>query len=143
MKILINVVHPAHVLYTKYVYLNLKKKGHDVLYAARDREVTLALLDSFHASHLVVSKKSGFVKEAIVMLFGLLKLRFTFRPDFIVSAGGSLAPFISWLTRTKSLLWSDSEHSTIMNLLSHPWSTKSLTSKSYRMGFAFSGFLKD
>ncbi len=143
MKVLFSAVHPAQILDTKNVYLKLKEQSHQVRYAARDREVMIALLDSFNADYVVISKKGSFLLEAFIMLFGLLKQIIRFRPDFIIAVGGSLAPFAGWLTRRKILHWSDSENSLMMNFLSHPWTTKSLTSKSYRMGYRFSGFLKN
>jgi uncharacterized protein len=143
MRVLFNAVHPAQILDTKNVYLKLKEKGHQVRYAARDREVMIALLDSFDADYVVISKKGSFFREAFVMLFGLLKQIILFKPDYIIAVGGSLAPFAGWVTRTRTLHWSDSENSLMMNFLSHPWTTKSLTSRSYRMGYRFSGFLKN
>jgi len=118
MKILISVVHPAQVLDTKHVYLKLIQRGHEVLYAARDREVILSLLKSFGANYQVISKKSSYSKEMFKMFFSLLKIRFRFKPDFIIAVGGSFAPFVSWLTGVKCLHWSDSEHSKMMNFYS-------------------------
>lgn len=143
MRVLINVVHPAQILDTKFVYLKLKERGHSVKYAARDREVMIALLEAFDADYTVISKKRSFLLESFIMIKGLLKQILSFRPDYIIAVGGSLAPFTGWLTRTRTLHWSDSESSAMMNFLSHPWTTKSLTSRSYRMGHPFSGFLRN
>ena len=143
MNILINAVHPAQILDTKNVYLRLKERGHKVLYTARDRQVMISLLDAFDADYQKKKKKGSFLKEAIIMLYGLIRTILAFKPDVIICVGGSLAPFAGWLMRKRTLHWTDSEDSRMMSFLSHPWSTKSLASKSYRMGFAFSGFLKN
>jgi predicted glycosyltransferase len=45
MKILFEVTHPAHVHFFKHTIWNLKDRGHDVFVEARDKEMTLDLLD--------------------------------------------------------------------------------------------------
>ena len=44
MRILIDIGHPAHVHYFKNFNVQMKSKGHTILFVARDKEVTIELL---------------------------------------------------------------------------------------------------
>jgi len=47
MKILIDMGHPAHVHFFRHAIAELEAKGHSVKVTARDRDVTIALLEAF------------------------------------------------------------------------------------------------
>lgn len=47
MRVLFDVVHPAHVHLYRHLQAELLAEGHEALVVARDKEVTLALLDAY------------------------------------------------------------------------------------------------
>jgi len=44
MKIIIDIGHPGHVHFFKHAAWELKKRGHEILFSAREKDVTLTLL---------------------------------------------------------------------------------------------------
>ena len=53
MKILFDMGHPAHVHFFKNTIWELEKKGHQVKVTARDKDVTIALLEAYGIAHVV------------------------------------------------------------------------------------------
>lgn len=47
MRVLFDIVHPAHVHFYRHLHASLRADGHETLIVARDKEVTLPLLDAF------------------------------------------------------------------------------------------------
>ena len=54
MRVLIDISHPAHVHFYRHLVSELEHLGHSVAIVARDKEVTLALLDAFGLDHVTV-----------------------------------------------------------------------------------------
>jgi predicted glycosyltransferase len=54
MRVLIDIVHPAHVHFFRHLIGELRSGGHHVAIVARDKDVTLDLLDGFGLDHLTV-----------------------------------------------------------------------------------------
>jgi hypothetical protein len=53
MKILIDMGHPAHVHFFKNTIWELEKRGHQVKVTARDKDVTLKLLEAYGIPYVV------------------------------------------------------------------------------------------
>ncbi|MFP5321026.1 MAG: DUF354 domain-containing protein, partial [Acidimicrobiia bacterium] len=51
MRVLFDIVHPAHVHLYRHLHAELTAEGHDALVVARDKEVTLELLDAYGIPH--------------------------------------------------------------------------------------------
>ncbi len=52
VRVLFDIVHPAHVHFFKYLHADLVAEGHETLVIAREKDVTLALLDEYqHPVH--------------------------------------------------------------------------------------------
>lgn len=51
MRVLFDVVHPAHVHLYRHLHAELRASGHETLVVARDKEVTLDLLRAFDIPH--------------------------------------------------------------------------------------------
>ena len=47
MKILIDIGHPGHVHFFKHAVWELQKRGHEVFFSAREKDVTLLLLEHY------------------------------------------------------------------------------------------------
>lgn len=58
MKVLFDIVHPAHVHFFRHLRAELVADGHEALVVGRDKDVTLDLLDAFDIPH-VVHGRSG------------------------------------------------------------------------------------
>ena len=53
MRILIDMGHPAHVHFFKNAIRSLEERGHSVKITARDKDVTLALLEAYGFDYVV------------------------------------------------------------------------------------------
>lgn len=53
MRVLLDIVHPAHVHFFRFLRAALEADGHETLVVARDKDVTLALLAALDIPHLV------------------------------------------------------------------------------------------
>lgn len=59
MRILFDIVHPAHVHFFKHMITGLRARGHDALIVARDKDVTSRLLDALGFPHATVGRPAG------------------------------------------------------------------------------------
>ena len=60
MKILIDILHPAHVHFFKNFVWEMEKRGHEFFIAAREKEMSLELLKAYNFPYQKISVvKSG------------------------------------------------------------------------------------
>lgn len=90
MRVLVDVVHPAHVHFYRYVLADLRRRGHDVLVASRDKDVTLALLDRLDIDHTPISTASrgGRLHQAGELVrrdVALWRIARRFAPDVVLT----------------------------------------------------------
>jgi predicted glycosyltransferase len=85
MKILLDIHHPAHVHFFRNAIEILKQDGHKIIVTARDKDLTLRLLDSYQIPYVCISKESlskfGLAKELLLRNQKLAKLVRSKRPD--------------------------------------------------------------
>jgi len=75
MKILIDISHPAHVHFFKYFIRNMQNKGHDIKITAKDKDLTLKLLDLLG---LKISPSRKFPKKHNVKTYRFVENRLFF-----------------------------------------------------------------
>jgi uncharacterized protein len=90
MKVLFDIVHPAHVHFFKHMLTGLAKRGHETRIVAREKDVTTALLDRLGFSYDTVGrsgKKSlfGMGSELLRRDLVLARVARQFKPDMIVT----------------------------------------------------------
>ena len=90
MRVMIDVVHPAHVHFYRNLRSELVARGDEVLVVSRDKDVTLALLDHFGIEHVPVGRAShgsivGHGLELARRDLALVRLGRRFRPDIVLT----------------------------------------------------------
>jgi uncharacterized protein len=90
MRILFDIVHPAHVHFFKHMLTGLAKRGHQTCIVAREKDVTTALLDRLGFPYESVgrsAKKSifGMGRELLHRDLALAKVARRFEPNMIVT----------------------------------------------------------
>ncbi|MCK5580043.1 MAG: DUF354 domain-containing protein [Candidatus Omnitrophica bacterium] len=140
MNILFDINHPAHVHYFRNAIGLLQKQGHQIFVTARDKDVTLQLLDSFNLKHQNLSTaqnglwKLGFelVKREAQIFSILLRKKIS----ICVSSTGACSVHACKLLGIPSLVFYDTEDATLQNALTIPFATQYITPESYfkRMG---------
>ncbi|MDR7666076.1 DUF354 domain-containing protein [Methanosarcina sp. Z-7115] len=126
MKILFDIAHPAHVYQFKNTIQILKSKGHEILITSRNKEITLDLLDKFGMDYVEVGTYNySTLHKGIEMLkidYKLYNLARKFNPDLLIGGVGNVyVAHVSALIKKPSILFNDTEHGTLQNLLSFPF----------------------
>lgn len=125
MNILFDIGHPAHVHLFKNVIFSLKKKGHNVLVTARDKDVTIDLLNGYNIKYKVLTSigrgKAGLFKEWIVRDYKLFQTARIFNPDLLVGVLNPAIAHVSWLLRKKSIIFNDTEPAFLAQKITYPF----------------------
>jgi predicted glycosyltransferase len=92
--VLFDIVHPAHVHFFKNMIVLLKERGHQVRIVAREKDVTIGLLDRLGFEYETVGrseKKSifGQARELLVRDLTLARVARSFKPDVIMTRNPS------------------------------------------------------
>ena len=126
MNILFNISHPAHVHFFKNTIRILSQKGHGITTVARNKDITLQLLDAYDIRHFVLTTKGkgivGLVKELIEQQFKLLKIIKKNKIDIMLQIGGIFNAPVGKLLGIPTLAFSDTEHDKWSNRISFPLS---------------------
>lgn len=90
MRVLFDIVHPAQVHLYRHLHDLLRAQGHEVRVVARDKEVTLQLLDAFGMPHDWTGRsgaKSTAARAAELATrdVALIRAAARFRPDVVLS----------------------------------------------------------
>ena len=127
MRVIIDICHPAHVHFFYNPYRKLLDSGHEVLVTSRNKDVTLQLLELKGIDHQCLSVAPtnpsffAFIKELIVRDFSLRRILKSFRPHVITAIGGTFAAHAALLTKTKSVIFYDTENAKLQNLITYPF----------------------
>ena len=114
MRIFIDIGHPAHVHYFRYIINKLKMNGNDIFITARNKDVTHQLLNNYNISF--TSRGSGsdsllgkffYLLKANLLLFRLAK---DFKPDLFLSFASPYASHVSSMIRKPHIAFTDTEH---------------------------------
>ncbi len=90
MRVLFDIVHPAHVHFFKHIIWGLQKKRHQTAVIAREKDVTLKLLDLYGFEYQTIGfsgAKNRFrqFQELVLRDFAILRLALKFKPDVILT----------------------------------------------------------
>ncbi len=99
MRVLVDIVHPAHVHFYRHLIAQLKARGDEVEVVARDKDVTLELLDLFGIPYRSVGRSGpkGWLSQASELWirdWALFRTARRFRPHLILTrnpAGAQVA----------------------------------------------------
>lgn len=111
MKILIDVGHPSDVHLFRNFYFEMTQKGHQILFTARNKEVTYELLDAYNLNYKPYGKP---FKSAIGKLFGILKFDIKlyriakkFKPDLFFCHGSFYASHVALFLKKPFITFED------------------------------------
>lgn len=137
MRILIDITHPADVHQFRHMIALLKKDGHELLITARDKECTYDLLDAFKIPYRRRKGYKGLLGKAIGLIkinSFLLKQSHSFKPDVLIgSSGNCYISQVGTILRKPSIIFEDTEFSTLQNWLTFPFATKICTPKCFSL----------
>ncbi|MGA1867802.1 MAG: DUF354 domain-containing protein [bacterium] len=128
MRILIDLCHPAHVHFFKYAIRQWQSRGDQVILTARDKDITLALLDHYSFTYSVLSKITPygrkthyrFFREFVLRESRLFKVIRRLKPHVVTAIGGAFIAPVCTLANVPSVVFTDTEHVFIDRFLTYP-----------------------
>lgn len=136
MKVLLDLVHPAHVHFFRHPIRLLQEAGCDVHVASRDKDCTIDLLDAYGISHCCLTTQNsggtfGMARELLARDFALWKFAREIQPNILAGVGGVAACQVARAIRRPSILFYDTEEARLQNALSYPFATKVAVPRAY------------
>ena len=136
MRVLIDILHPAHVHFFRNPIRLLTDAGHQVRVTSRDKDCTLELLDRYEIEHQCISEQSSggpvaMATELITRDWALLRLARKFKPDVLTGIGGVCAAQVGRLLRKPSVVFYDTETARLQNALTYSFATRIVVPKCY------------
>lgn len=137
MRVLVDIIHPAHVHFFRNPLGILGKRGHQVLITSRMKECALDLLDELGLEHRVISTQGGkgvlpLARELLVRERELRRVVRSFRPDVMAGIGGVFIAHVGLLTGIPSLVFYDTENATLQNAITYPFASCVIVPRCYR-----------
>ena len=125
MRVLIDIVHPADVLFFKRPLDHLISRGVETLILSRHKDVTCDLLDGFGFAHRPISTAGrGSISLAAELLrrdLATARAARKFRPDAMIGFGGIAIAHAGKLLGIPSISFYDSENATRQTRLTWPF----------------------
>lgn len=135
MRILVDLLHPAHVHVFRAFIREAQARGDDVLVTARDKDVTADLLKEFGIPHTVISEQAtglvGLLREWGQRTARLAGIARSFRPDVMTGIMGvSIAP-VGRALGIPSVVLYDTEFAATTNRFVYPLAAAVVTPDCY------------
>ena len=128
MRILVDIVHPADVLFFRHPLARLMVEGAQIHVASREKDVACALLDEFGLPHAVASKAGkgsfGLARELVVRDAAIWRMARRFRPDVMVGFGGVAIAHVGKLTGIPSVGFYAADTASLQTRLTWPFITR-------------------
>ncbi|RBI60673.1 hypothetical protein DMJ13_17035 [halophilic archaeon] len=138
MRVFVTIQHPAHVHFFRHAIDELERAGHDVDVFAREKEMAVELLERFDIDHEVLAGSASGLSELAwtqaTYEARLLRRALERRPDVITAIGGVAAAHVATLTRTRSVIFYDTEHADLIQNLAFPFADAVYTPDCYQRG---------
>ncbi len=135
-RILIDICHPAEVHHFKHLYHELSARGWQILFAAKDKDVTKALLRHLELPHQIFSKtQRGLMRKLLFLpldLYRFFRLAIRFKPTFILSTLSLHSSWVAALLGITHIGFADTEHRRLLDFVTVPFATWILTPQAYR-----------
>ncbi|MDD1698444.1 MAG: DUF354 domain-containing protein [Methanoregula sp.] len=139
MRIVVDVNHPAHVHYFKYFIREMKKRGHEILITASEKEVSYRLLDLYGFEYVKLGSYGKSLGEKMVNIV-LLDIRMyqavkKFKPDIFIGFGSIRAAHAAKVLNKPCIALDDTEHAKWEHLLYVPCTDAIITPSCFMKDF--------
>lgn len=120
MKILIDIGHPAHVHYFKNFIFNMISSGNQVKLIARDKEVTLILLEKYKLDYVTRGKGGDSLFQKLIYypyaVYKFMIESYKFKPDFFLALSSIYLPLTSFFFNKPLVTVDDTEHAFLSHI---------------------------
>ncbi len=138
-KILFDIGHPAHVHYFKNIIAKMELNGKKVYVLARDKDITLSLLNNYKIDYVSRGKGGVNVFSRILYWFKVVFLTYNYvkkiKPDIIVSFAGTYASHASKFCGIPHICFTDTEAARVGILALLPFTKVLITPKCFKKSY--------
>lgn len=135
LEFLVDIVHPADVLFFLRPIRMLQERGHHVQVVSRHKDVACRLLDNFGIAHAPISTQGrglvGLGVELVWRDLSLLMRTLKSRPNLMLGFGGLAISHVGCLSGIPSLVVYDSENARLQTRLAWPFLTHLIVPEDY------------
>jgi predicted glycosyltransferase len=135
MRILIDVLHPAHVHFFRHFHREMTDRGHQLCITARDKDRSIELLDAFGLPYRQISTQKrggGLMIEMVQRTARLLGVARQFRPDVMTGIMGPSIALAGTVTRVPAVVFYDTEFAVQTNRFVYPLASSVCTPDCYQ-----------
>jgi uncharacterized protein len=123
MRLLIDILHPAHVHFFRNFHREMVGRGHELYITARDKDRSVELLQEYQLPHEMISVQrsgAGLAVEMAQRTRRLLKVMRAFRPDAMTGIMGPSIAVAGKLRRVPAVVFYDTEFAVQTNWFVYP-----------------------
>lgn len=135
MRILIDILHPAHVHVLKNFIRKMKKRGHELLITSRKKDVANRLLEEEGFKYINISRPSrnfaGMLLEFFSRGYRLYRIGKKFKPDIILGCTGTTIAPVARLLGKPCIVFHDTENVKYSNAIVYPLASAVCTTTAY------------
>lgn len=136
MKIVVDINHPAHVHLFKNFIWEMKKRRHDVIITASEKNIAYDLLDNYGFKYTKLGSYGSSILKMIVnipiMDYRMYRAIRSFNPDIFIGLGSIRSAHVAHIINKPSIIVEDSEHTKLQNWLYRPFSEVILSSFTFK-----------
>ena len=136
MRILIDILHPAHVHFFRNFYDVMAGRGHELTITARDKDRSVDLLQQYGLPYEQISvQKSGgvgLVTEMTQRTGALMKIMDRFRPDVMTGIMGPSIALAGKIKKVPAVVFYDTEFARQTNWFVYPLAHSVVTPDCYQ-----------
>lgn len=135
MRVLVEILHPAHVHVFRNAIAEWKSRGDEVLVLSREKEVASELLRAYEIPFESLSElkqgKLSLLREMVVRDVRMLARARKFKPDVLVGVMGVTIVQVGLLIRRPAIVFYDTENARITNAFVYPLAHSVVTPECY------------
>ncbi|HEX9548217.1 MAG TPA: DUF354 domain-containing protein [Acidimicrobiales bacterium] len=123
MRVLIDILHPAHVHFFRNFHAEMEARGHDVCITARDKDRSVELLQAFDLPYQQISRQmsgAGLAIEMAKRTPRLMKIMRSFKPDVMTGIMGPSIALAGAVRRVPAVVFYDTEFAVQTNRIVYP-----------------------
>ncbi len=128
MKILVDIIHPAHVHFFRNAIKIWQSKGHHIAITTRQKDVTIELLENYGLKYTCLSTAAkgslNLLKELVSRDIKLCNYCKKFKPDVLTGISGYFISHVGKLINKPSIIFDDTEHQTKGHKITWPFATE-------------------
>jgi predicted glycosyltransferase len=136
MRVLVDILHPAHVHFFRNFTAEMGRRGHEVMITARNKDRSVELLDRFGLPYEHISDQRsgavGMVTEMTQRTRRLLEVMRRFQPDVMTGIMGPSIAVAGALKRVPAVVFYDTEFARQTNWFVYPLAHSVCTPDCYR-----------